>query len=37
MLTETEFYVLLIIIVLIAVLGAAFCFQFMSDELDGKQ
>jgi len=36
MLTETELYVMLIIIVIIAVLGAAFCYQFMDDELDDK-
>ena len=34
--TETEFYVLLVIIVLVAVLTAAFCYQFMDDELDDK-
>ena len=34
--TEIEFYVLLIVIILLAVLIAAFCYQFMDDELDGQ-
>jgi hypothetical protein len=34
MLTKIEFYGLLVTIVVVAVLAAAFCYSFMSDELD---